>query len=75
MLSYVTQEESKDRTDRELVAPWFKFLWESFRMMLEILRNNARLEGLYAMVANRALRFCLTYKRATEFHRLCDILR
>ena len=75
MLSYVTQEESKDRTDRELVAPWFKFLWESFRMMLEILRNNARLEGLYAMVANRALRFCLTYQRVTEFRRLCDILR
>lgn len=75
MLSYVTQEESKDRTDRELVAPWFKFLWESYRSMLEILRNNAKLEALYAMVATRALRFCLQYQRSTEFRRLCDILR
>lgn len=75
MLSYVTQDEGKDRADREMVAPWFKFLWESFRAMLEILRNNAKLEALYAMVANRALQFCLSYQRSTEFRRLCDILR
>ena len=30
---------------------------------------------LYAMTAAKAFQFCLTYKRATEFHRLCDILR
>ena len=43
--------------------------------MLDILRNNARLEALYAMTAARAFQFCLTYKRTTEFRRLCDILR
>jgi len=75
MLSYVMQEETRDRADREHVAPWFKFLWEAYRSMLEILRNNARLEGLYAGVANRALAFCLQYRRSTEFRRLCDILR
>ena len=75
MLSYVTGDQSKDRTDRELVAPWFKFLWETYRSVLEILRNYARLEGLYTMTANRALSFCLQYKRTTEFRRLCDILR
>ncbi|CAG9465021.1 unnamed protein product [Pedinophyceae sp. YPF-701] len=74
-LSYVTGDQSKDRTDRELVAPWFKFLWETYRSILEILRNNARLESLYAMTSHRALAFCLKYQRATEFRRLCDILR
>lgn len=29
---------------------------------LDILRNNSRLEGVYAMVATRAFTFCLTYK-------------
>jgi translation initiation factor 3 subunit A len=75
MLSYVSGEKSKDRTDREVVTPWFKFLWESHRNVLDILRNNSRLEALYSAAASRAFNFCATYNRSTEFRRLCDILR
>eukprot|EP00891_Asterochloris_glomerata_P003711 jgi/Astpho2/3711/Aster-04897 len=75
MMSYVSGEKGKDRLDRELVTPWFKFLWETYRTVLDILRNNSRLEALYAMTATKAFQFCLTYKRTTEFRRLCDILR
>ncbi|KAI3470332.1 hypothetical protein Pfo_026995 [Paulownia fortunei] len=75
MLSFVSGEKGKDRSDRELVTPWFKFLWETYRTVLEILRNNSRLEALYAMTAHRAFQFCKQYKRTTEFRRLCEIIR
>ncbi|KAL3536377.1 hypothetical protein ACH5RR_004838 [Cinchona calisaya] len=75
MLSYVSGEKGKDRSDRELVTPWFKFLWETYRTVLEVLRNNSKLEGLYAMTAHRAFQFCKQYKRTTEFRRLCEIIR
>ncbi|KAE8678116.1 Eukaryotic translation initiation factor 3 subunit A [Hibiscus syriacus] len=75
MLSYVSGEKGKDRSDRELVTPWFKFLWETYRTVLEILRNNSKLEALYAMTAHQAFQFCKQYKRTTEFRRLCEIIR
>jgi hypothetical protein len=43
--------------------------------VLDILRNNSRLEALYAMATSRACQFCLAYRRTTEFRRLCDIVR
>jgi hypothetical protein len=51
MLSYVSGEKGKERSDRELVTPWFKFLWETYRTVLEILRNNSKLEALYAVIS------------------------
>jgi len=30
-----------------MLTPWVKFLWEAYRNVLELLRNNARVEKLY----------------------------
>lgn len=47
LLSFVSGEDTQDRTDRVMLTPWVKFLWEAYRNVLELLRNNARVEKLY----------------------------
>ena len=40
-------EDAQDRSDRVILTPWVKFLWESYRQCLELLRTNSRVEKLY----------------------------
>jgi len=67
--------DSKKRTDRLIVTPSLKFLWESYRTVLDVLRNNTKIDELYRDTCMKAFGFCLKYKRAVEFRRLCEILR
>ncbi|KAI0236259.1 Eukaryotic translation initiation factor 3 subunit A [Lamellibrachia satsuma] len=75
LLSAVSGEDSQDRNDRAILTPWVKFLWESYRQCLDLLRNNNSVEKLYQDVAQMAFKFCLKYERKTEFRKLCDNLR
>ncbi|CAE7420348.1 TIF3A1, partial [Symbiodinium microadriaticum] len=73
MLSTMTVDGVKDRTDREVVVPWLKFLWETYRAILELLHKNAKLDKVYLKTCEKALAFCLDYQRTLEFRRLCEI--
>lgn len=66
MLSTMTEEGEKERTDREMVVPWLKFLWETYRAVLDILKTNSKLEHVYHATCIKAFNFCRTYERTTE---------
>ena len=67
-------EGAKERTDRVMLTPWVKFLWESYRNMLELLKNNPASLLVYTEVAKKAFDFCLKYQRRTEYRKLCEIV-
>ncbi|KAJ1479408.1 hypothetical protein T484DRAFT_1814407 [Baffinella frigidus] len=63
------------RADRDNYQQWLRFLWGSCRACLEVLKNNPKLEKLYAETANKTFKFCVKYKRKVEFRRLKDLLK
>jgi translation initiation factor 3 subunit A len=72
LLKAVSGESTQDRADRDLLAPWLKFVWESYKNCLELLKNNNKVEPLYKEVAKQAFNFCSKYQRKTEFRKLCE---
>lgn len=66
---------TKERIDRQHVVPWMRFLWETYRVVLDIVKTHSKLESCYHEMASRAFAFCIKYKRFMEFRRLCDMLR
>ncbi|CAF0947652.1 unnamed protein product [Adineta ricciae] len=75
LLSAVSGESQQDRTDRDMLAPWLKFVWESYKQCLDLLKNNNRVEKIYQEVAQMGFRFCQQYNRRPEFRKLCDTIR
>jgi hypothetical protein len=75
LLSTMSTDPSKSQRDAALLMPSLKFLWETYRAVLDILRSNSKLEHVYHQAAQGALRFCRVYHRRMEFRHLCDMLR
>jgi len=58
-----------------VLAPWLKFVWESYKQCLDLLKNNNRVEKIYQEVAQMGFHFCQKYNRRPEFRKLCDTIR
>lgn len=75
LLSVVSGAVQQDRMDRTVLSPWLRFLWDSYRNSLDLLRNNVYVEQLYHQIARQSFAFCAKYQRRNEFRKLCDLLR
>lgn len=58
LFSAVSGEGAQDRSDRTILTPWVKFLWESYCQCLELLRTNTLVETLYHDIA-RMVCYCI----------------
>lgn len=74
MLSTMTMDSEKERADRDIMVPWLKFLWETYRAVLEVLRTMQKLERVYHATAEKALGFCKSLERTREFRSLCETI-
>lgn len=74
LLCAVSSEDTQDRNERVVLLPWVKFLWDSYRHCLELLRNNPRTERLYHDIAYQTFQFCIKFNRKPEMRKLCDSL-
>ena len=75
LMSTMSTDPAKSQRDSTVLLPSLKFLWETYRAVLDILRSNSKLEFVYHAAAQGALKFCRIYKRRMEFRHLCDMLR
>lgn len=69
------QLDERDRAGHQTITPWLRFVWEAYRIILDICRHNSRLEALYRVIVERAFAFCRRYGRKAEFRRLSEMLR
>jgi len=52
-----------------------KFIWETFKILLDFTKTNSKLLNLYSHILKSAFAFCRENKRKAEFKRLCDSVR
>ncbi|AFZ80366.1 eukaryotic translation initiation factor 3, subunit 10, putative [Theileria equi strain WA] len=74
LIACTLQVELRDPTTKTL-HDVYRFLWEIYKMILDIMRATPKLEKVYHETARKAIVFCRENGRVPEFKRLCDVLR
>lgn len=75
ILRTVSGDDLSERTKKLAVNPSQKFMWESYRAVLDLIRNKPKLEGLYHKTAVAVMNFCVSSERKQDFRRIGDLLR
>lgn len=75
LMGAVSSDGARERAEREVLVPWLRHTWDTFRNVLENIRYVPRLEALYHSTVLEAMGFCRTYNRVSEFRRLCGMLK
>lgn len=75
LMGGVTSEGARERTEREVLAPWLRHARDIYRNVLDNIRWVPRLEPVYHTVVVRAMRFCRDYATPQEFRKLIGMVR
>ena len=59
---------------KEVFIPALNFLWEVYKIILDIVRSNQLMLIVYNETAKKAFEFCLRYNRKKDFSKITDIL-
>jgi len=59
----------------QFAQPYLKYQWSVYKAVLQVLRNNQKLDPVYQDTVRRAVAYCVRLKRTNEFRRLCDLNR
>jgi len=68
------EERLKQKTEKEHLQA-LRFLFNTYKQILDVFKSNAKSEKLYHQTIEKGLEFCVKYERVSEFKRLCDIIR
>jgi hypothetical protein len=60
--------------ERNTLLPKINFFLETYKIILDTLRQNSRLMELYNISATKLLDFCVKYKIKKEFLKVSEIL-
>lgn len=73
--TYLFFEEASESKEKEYLVLSQKFIWDTYKILLDITKTNSKLFSLYAQILKASFIFCRENKRTVEFKRLCDSVR
>lgn len=67
--------KKNDKEKLEELRQLLRIIWDSFKIIIDVVKSNRKLEELYKQTIQEAFAFCETYNRKAELKKLIDLLR